>query len=422
MDKISSSKVNSILNFVLDNLCSSFYVDKYKREKFDIKSVKTYSDFQKIPFLTKKEIDKASPLDRLFTLEKEVGCWVRTSGTTSGKPLLIPMSDFPAEHLDALSLILEKQDVRKILLLKPLGFVAMRTFQWGRHKKLSKYPLILGDISNLELTAKIASELEVDGIETTPSGLNFLLPFLKEVYNLGRIRFIRLSGEFTSEEKLAFFKSYFPNAYFDFDLGAMEAMGNTAFRCDYLNKNYSPRFYHPKSNMLFEVINEKGQDAGEESGELVLSSLFKAPFPLIRYKTGDLVSVKKFKCPCGRKYLMEIFGRIGHDSIRIGGITIYRHLLEQSLAKAFGGKMKGDYELHIYEKVYKNRLTPALVLKLDTKVNPDFSSKVIKNLQVSTSLTLENLIKEQVFAPLKIEIVGGFEKDYKKVKIISHLK
>lgn len=426
MTSTQFKKAKQVIDFVTQNPLSTFYQDKYRREDLDIKKIKSGEDFKKIPFLTKEEIAASDPLDRLFFPEDKTSCWVRTSGTTEGKPIFIPISRRKQEHLDLLADILLDNSVKKILLLMPIGFTSMRLFEWGIHPKLSFQPVILCDISNLDLASKIVSEIQVDGLQTTPSALYYLIPFLKEVYDFEKIKFIRLAGEFTSEQRFAFFRLYFKKAYFDFDLGAMEAGGNTAFRCNFLNYNYPPRFYHPRSrDFLFEVIDENLSLLNGGSGELVLTSIQKTPFPLIRYRTGDSVCINKFDCPCGRKYLLEIFGRIGYDSIRVAGITLYRHLIEEAIAKALGGALNIDYEAHLFEVIYKNRLVPSLVVYVSGSSikNPaTFARKVEANLKVGSGLYLSSLVKEEVFAPVTVEQVKKFDMGYKKIKIISHLK
>lgn len=402
---MNSSRIKKAISFVLESK-PSFYKDK----------IKSFSDFAKVPFLTREEIISEDPLKRLFVPEEQVGCWVMSSGTTSGgKPLIIPVSYSKLEYLDVLYEQLKENKSNKILLLKPLGYTALRMFDWSSHPKLSSYSLILGDIRNLEMTSRIASGAGINGIETTPSALNFFIPYLKEHYDLDRIKFIRLGGEYTSDAKYQFFRSYFKNAYFDFTFGGIEARGKKGLRCKFLGLNYPPRFFHPiTSAFYFEDID----------GELVLTTLFKAAFPLIRYKTGDSVSIKEFSCPCGRKQIMEVFGRTGYDSARVGGVTIYRHLIEDALGKSIK-KFAGDWELHIYEVVYDQRLVPRLVLKLScvkTKSKKTLAQKIENSLKVGPNLFLSKLVKEKIFAPLDIQYVDKFQETYKQIKIISHIR
>ncbi len=426
MFQVGFPKIKTALEFAVENKFSSFYKDKYGKEKFNIKKVNSYADFQKIPFLTKKEIAKVPPFKRLFMPEKEVSCWLRTSGTTSKKPLLIPASRYVHENIDILAEMMAHNKVKRFLFLRPLGGLVLDLSDFPFHPKLSAYPLILGDISNLDLTSKIIANLEVDAIDVTPSALYFLIPYLKDVYDLRKIRFLRILGEFVSEQKSNFFRSYFKNAYFHYDIGIAETRGGIGVRCSFLDNNYAPRFYHTKSDLLHEVINEKGDivENGNE-GELVLTTLFKTPFPLIRYRTSDSVKISEIKCICGREGLMEHNGRIGYDSIRVGGVTVYTHLVDEALSKSFNGQFVGVYELHVSEEVYKNRLVPRLILKIASQKFADskvIAKKIESNLKVGSNIYLNSLVSKEIFAPLVVEKVDKFEETYKKLNIISHLK
>lgn len=63
-------------------------------------------------------------------------------------------------------------------------------------------------------------------------------------------------------------------------------------------------------------------DPGEE-GELVLTTLTKEAFPIIRYRTGDICSILPGPCPCGRNFrrISRIRGRCD-DVVILKGINI----------------------------------------------------------------------------------------------------
>jgi phenylacetate-CoA ligase len=419
-------KIRKMLDFVINNRFSDFYGRKYSREKINLSNIKSPSDFEEIPFLTKKEIVDTDPYKRLFIKESKVGIWKMTSGTTSNTPLYTPSIYREQEYLDNLSRVLSQNNITKILLLMPSGFTIFRLYEWENHPKLSSYPVILCDLNNLDLAAEMLSELEIEALQTSPSALHYLMPFIKDTYDFNKIRYIRLAGEFTSKARFDFFRSYFKKAYFDFDLGASEA-GHTALRCNFLNYNYPPGFYHPiMKDLYFEIVDEKGQVLPDgQRGEIILTSLNQIAFPLVRYKSGDSGTIKRFHCTCGRKYLLEIFGRIGHDLIRIAGVTLHRNSIEESLGKALGSRLQVDYEAHLFEEVYKNRLLPKLVIKINPRIQLQpqrLASRISKNLKVGPGLRFSDLVKMEIFSPLKVEYTGKFKKGFKTIKIISHLK
>ncbi|RLE68975.1 MAG: hypothetical protein DRJ45_07255 [Thermoprotei archaeon] len=70
-----------------------------------------------------------------------------------------------------------------------------------------------------------------------------------------------------------------------------------------------------------------------EIGELVLTPLNLRGTPLLRYRTGDLVKIKKTACPCGRTHpLIDIIGR-KDETLMIDGLNLYPYRFDQALQK-----------------------------------------------------------------------------------------
>lgn len=85
-----------------------------------------------------------------------------------------------------------------------------------------------------------------------------------------------------------------------FDLYAMQEFGVLAGEC------VAHKGLHGLEDMFFyEVIDPTtGEVMGDgETGELVVTELSRTAMPLIRYRTGDLTSISRGKCRCGRTHL-----------------------------------------------------------------------------------------------------------------------
>ena len=87
-----------------------------------------------------------------------------------------------------------------------------------------------------------------------------------------------------------------------------------------------------ESEFISEVLDpETGQAVSDgEVGELVLTNLGRAGWPVIRYKTGDLVKAGGHACPCGRTFQLLPGGLIGRadDLMVVRGINIYPSSIE----------------------------------------------------------------------------------------------
>lgn len=79
-----------------------------------------------------------------------------------------------------------------------------------------------------------------------------------------------------------------------------------------------------------------GQPVAEgERGELVITNLGRTGFPIIRYRTGDVVRTTTQRCVCGRTSLRFEGGIIGRadDMVTVRGVNVYPAGVENILRK-----------------------------------------------------------------------------------------
>lgn len=94
-----------------------------------------------------------------------------------------------------------------------------------------------------------------------------------------------------------------------------------------------------EAEFIAEVVDpETGRpvSAGEQ-GELVLTNLGRYAFPVIRYRTGDIVRVSEEKCECLRTWARCQGGIIGRvdDMVTVRGVNLFPSALE-NLVRAAG--------------------------------------------------------------------------------------
>jgi phenylacetate-CoA ligase len=79
-------------------------------------------------------------------------------------------------------------------------------------------------------------------------------------------------------------------------------------------------------------------------GELVLTTITKEGFPLLRYRTGDLCALTREPCGCGRTLarMSRIRGRID-DMIIMGAVKVFPSQIEQVLLSVKG--LQPHYEI-----------------------------------------------------------------------------
>ena len=107
-----------------------------------------------------------------------------------------------------------------------------------------------------------------------------------------------------------------------------------------------------------EVLNpDTGEPVPEgERGEMVLTTLKKAARPMIRFRTGDIVSITTEPCRCGRTSLRlkGIHGRLD-DMLIIKGVNLFPSDVEAVARKE--PALTGEYKLVVERINHLDRLT-----------------------------------------------------------------
>lgn len=96
-----------------------------------------------------------------------------------------------------------------------------------------------------------------------------------------------------------------------------------------------------EDHFLVEIIDPETLEpvAPGELGELVLTTLTKEAFPIIRYRTRDLTRLIEEPCPCGRtlRRMERITGRTD-DMLIVKGVNVYPSQIENILFEIKGTK------------------------------------------------------------------------------------
>lgn len=165
-----------------------------------------------------------------------------------------------------------------------------------------------------------------------------------------------------------------------------------------------------EDHFLAEVIDPKTGEPveGEESGELVLTTLTKEGMPILRYRTRDLTHIYDATvCECGRTHLKHapITGR-SDDMLIIRGTNIYPSQIEHVLMK--NPSVGSNYRITLYTEGVMDQM----LVELEAR----------GRLTESEAKTLEKEIQREIKAVLtlgpeiKILEPGGIPKEGIKAK------
>ncbi len=147
-------------------------------------------------------------------------------------------------------------------------------------------------------------------------------------------------------------------------------------------------------HFLPEIIDP---DTGEvlpdgETGELVITTLTKRAFPVIRFRTKDISALSHEPCPCGRTHarIARLAGRTD-DMLIIRGVNVFPSQIEEVLTSF--AEVEPQYQLVLTRK---GRLDQ---LEIQVEVSPQFFSDTVSGLE-----SVEQQIAEKIRSALGISV------------------
>jgi len=150
-----------------------------------------------------------------------------------------------------------------------------------------------------------------------------------------------------------------------------------------------------------------------EEGELVLTTITKEAFPLLRYRTGDLTAIDRGACSCGRATarMKKVAGRVD-DAVFVQGKSVFPSHVEQILQSVEG------VEPHFQILVDKSGTAAELRVRveMDKRIFSD-EMRVLAELKRNIERKIEETLG--VVAAVSLVEPRSLEKEQAKVKVIN---
>jgi phenylacetate-CoA ligase len=154
-----------------------------------------------------------------------------------------------------------------------------------------------------------------------------------------------------------------------------------------------------EEHFIPEIINPQTGEVlpDGEPGELVLTTIMKEAFPMIRYRTGDISSLEHSPCPCGRTLarMSRVIERTD-DMIVIEGVNVFPAVIRNILAEIEGA------EPHFRLIVDRNQMPEELAIWAE--VSEDIFSDEMKEL-VALRQRIKDTISETLGLPVRVKLV-----------------
>lgn len=123
-----------------------------------------------------------------------------------------------------------------------------------------------------------------------------------------------------------------------------------------------------------------------ETGELVLTTITKEGFPLIRYRTRDICRLEYEKCECGRTHvrMRKPSGR-SDDMLIIRGVNVFPSQIEEVLIEVGGANITPNYFITV------DRVNNVDTFDLDVEMSEQFFHDDVKSIAAVEKQITEKL-------------------------------
>lgn len=313
-----------------------FYRDKLQEAGVKTDRIRCLADLEKIPFTTKQELRRSHPMERTADEYDGVAFFFASSGTT-GPPTTYPWSPKDDRVLQEVAARCMKrigvvpQDMS--LLLVPFGLPIMWYCMVTQYRTVGAGVVPLG-IAAPEKIAAAINEYPISVITTMPVGGTRLFEYMRTqgiALTNNRLRQFHLGGDYLSDAKRERIEAYWNVDCLNF-YGLSEVFGPIAGECPAKNGLHFASDY-----VLLEVVDPKTGKAVPDGavGVAVYSTLWDKGAPLLRYWSGDYVSLTWDRCQCGETSPRITFrGRSGAgNDTRLRGNPIFARDIEEVILR-----------------------------------------------------------------------------------------
>lgn len=371
-----------------------FYRKKFKELQIDPENCASLADIRKLPFTTKQDLRDNYPYD-LFAVPLRDVVRIHASSGTTGQATVVGYTENDIKNWsDMVARVLTGAGVSKEDVVQIAFGYGMFTGGFGLHYGAERVGASVIPISsgNTKRQLQIMQDFRTTALVCTPSYALLLADAIEEKgINLASmsLKYGLFGGEPWSEAMRNEIQNKLSIIATD-NYGLSEVMGpGVAGECQ-----ERQGLHINEDHFLIEVINPDTLEpvAPGEIGELVITTLTKEAFPVIRYRTRDLTRLITEPCPCGRTMtrMQRILGRTD-DMLIIKGVNVYPSQIEEILFEVEG--TKPHYQIVVERE---GRLDKATVLV-----------EVVEEIffdQISKQNDLINLIKKRLATELGIGV------------------
>ncbi|MDR1847761.1 MAG: AMP-binding protein [Bacteroidales bacterium] len=324
--RFQEKKLQEALAYLATN--SPFYRRMFVEEHIDITKIKHIEDLKYIPFTEKRHLQIYND-DFLCVPRERIIDFITTSGTL-GDPVTFAMTDKDLnrlaynEHISFLCAGVQPSDVVQIMTTLDKRFMAGLAYFLGLRSLGAGIVRVGNGIPALQWDT--INRIRPNTIMCVPSFILNIIKYAEENgidYRKSSIKKAVCIGENLREQD--FTLNLLGQQIKDkWDISLHSTYASTEMATTFAECNEGKGGHHHPELIICEVI--KDDEVVEEGivGELVITTLGVEGMPLLRFKTGDMLSISTEPCHCGRQTMRvsPVIGRINH-LLKYKGTTIY---------------------------------------------------------------------------------------------------
>ena len=417
IEQLQLERLQSTLNRVYRNV--AFYKKRFDRLKIGPDEIQSVQDLAQFPLTMKEDLRESYPYG-MFALPLREVVRIHSSSGVTGKPTVTGYTKNDLHHWSQLTArVLAAGGVTKDDVVQITFKYGLFTGAFGLHygAELIGASVIPMSTGNTRKQALIMQDYKTTALVSTPSYALLLARYLeKEGINPQSLSLKRglFGGEPCPESMRKEIQERLLIDAMD-NYGVSEVMGpGVSAECERRNglhlyeDHFIPEIIDPQTLKVLPPGTE---------GELVLTTLTKEAFPVVRYRTRDITSLDYSLCPCGRTLvrMRKVLGR-SDDIIVIKGVKVFPSQVESILVEVEG--VEPRYQILV------EQVEGADSMELKVEVNEKVFSDEIKNLQ-NISNQIERKLREIVGISAKVKLVAPESlqpTDGKMVKVIDRRK
>ncbi len=332
LQQLQLERLQSTLSRVYMNV--PFYRKKFDQAGIDPDEFRSLDDVGKLPFTTKNDLRDSYPYGLFAVPLREVVRIHASSGTTGMSTVVGYTKNDLKTWSNLVARVLTAGGITKDDVVQIAFGYGLFTGGFGLHYGAERVGASVIPISsgNTARQVKIMQDFKTTALICTPSYALLIADTIAEMginVNSLSLRYGLFGAEPWSEGMRQEIQEKLKIVATD-NYGLSEVMGpGVAGEC--LERN---GLHINEDHFLVEVVDPKTLHpvAPGETGELVITTLTKEAFPVIRFRTRDLTRLIPSPCACGRRFIKmnRVMGRTD-DMLIIKGVNVFPSQIESVL-------------------------------------------------------------------------------------------